>query len=260
MQREKAAELGFTGRDIANSVLLSLSGSGQVQPGYWLNPKVGIQYLVNVRAPEHVMNSVESLEGIPVISARGATNEQLLANLATIHRSTGPAVISHYNAVPVIDVFGGVSGRDLGGVMREILPLIEQARKELPRGSSITIRGVAETMRSSYQGLFVGLVVAAILIYLLLVVNFQDWVEPLIIISALPAALSGVIWALWVTQTPLSVPALMGAIMCLGVGTANSVLVISFARTLRQAGTPADMAALQAGTTRFRAVLMTAWP
>lgn len=258
MQREKAGELGFTGRDIANSVLLSLSGSGQVQPGYWLNPKVGIQYLVNVRAPEHVMGSVDALENIPVISPRGASNNQLLANLATLHRGTGPAIISHYNVMPVIDVFGGVSGRDLGGVMRDLEPLIEEARKELPRGSTLQIRGVAETMKSSYQGLLIGLGVAILLIYFLLVVNFQDWVEPLIIISALPVALAGVVWALWITQTRLSVPALMGAIMCMGVATANSVLVISFARTLRESGIPAAAAALQAGVTRLRAVLMTA--
>jgi len=166
MDRVKAGELGFTGRDIANSVLLSLSGSGQVQPGYWLNPKVGIQYLVNVRAPEHVMDSVEALKGIPIISGRGTAEDQLLANVATVHRSMGPAVISHYNAVPVIDLFRGVNGRDLGGVMRDLRPLIEEARKELPRGTSITIRGVAETMCSSYSGLMLGLAVAIVLIYL----------------------------------------------------------------------------------------------
>lgn len=258
MDREKAGELGFTGRDIANSVLLSLSGSGQVQPGYWLNPKVGIQYLVNVRAPEHVMNSVESLQGIPVISGRGTADDQLLANLARIRRNTGPAVISHYNAVPVIDLFGGVSGRDLGSVMKDLRPLIDEAARELPRGSYIKIRGVAETMRSSYAGLLVGLGVAVVLIYLLLVVNFQSWLEPFIIISALPAALSGVVWALWLTQTTLSVPALMGAIMCLGVATANSVLVISFARTRLADGLAPAAAALSAATTRLRAVLMTA--
>lgn len=258
MDRVKAGELGFTGRDVAGSVLLSLSGSGQVQPGYWLNPKVGIQYLVNVRAPEHVMDSVDALEGIPVISGRGTAEDQLLANVATVRRSVGPAVISHYNAVPVIDVFGGVEGRDLGSVMRDLKPLIDAARKDLPRGSVITVRGVAETMESSYRGLLIGLGVAVLLIYLLLVVNFQGWLEPFIIISALPAALAGVVWALWLTQTTLSVPALMGAIMCLGVATANSVLVVSFARTLLSEGRTPEEAALEAGTTRLRAVLMTA--
>ncbi|HAB15413.1 MAG TPA: efflux RND transporter permease subunit [Verrucomicrobiota bacterium] len=258
MDRVKAGELGFTGKDVANSVLLSLSGSGQVQPGYWLNPKVGIQYLVNVRAPEYAMDSVEALQGIPVISGRGTADDQLLANVATIRHNTGPAVISHYNAVPVIDVFGGVSGRDLGSVMKEMHPLIDQAEKELPRGSFIKIRGVAETMRASYSHLLVGLGAAVILVYLLLVVNFQSWLEPFIIISALPAALAGVVWGLWVTHTTLSVPALMGAIMCLGVATANSVLVVTFARARLTEGLAPEMAALEAATTRLRAVLMTA--
>jgi multidrug efflux pump subunit AcrB len=158
----------------------------------------------------------------------------------------------------VIDIFGGVSGRDLGGVVRDIEPLIEETKRELPRGSFIVMRGQAETMRSSYLGLGIGLVIAIALIYLLLVVNFQSWLDPLIIISALPGALAGVVWGLWVTQTTLSVPALMGAIMSLGVATANSVLVVSFARTNLLEGIPAVTAALNAGATRLRAVLMTA--
>ena len=259
VNREKAAELGLSERDVAGSLLLSLSGSGQVQPAFWLNPKLGIQYSINVRAPEHTMDSISALESIPVSGGRaGEGNGQLLANVASFDRGEGPAVISHYDVLPVIDVFGGVSGRDLGGVLRDIEPLIEEAKKDLPRGSFILVRGQAETMRSSYIGLGAGLVVAIILVYLLLVVNFQSWLDPLIIISALPGALAGVAWALWVTHTTLSVPALMGAIMSLGVATANSVLVVSFARTNFREGVEAGVAALEAGTTRLRAVVMTA--
>jgi multidrug efflux pump subunit AcrB len=259
VNREKSVELGLTERDVANSVLLSLSGSGQVQPTYWLNPKLGIQYTINIRAPEHVMDSITALQSVPVSSGRaGQGNGQLLANVADIERGQSPPVVSHYDVLPVIDVFGGVSGRDLGGVLREIQPHIDAAKKELPRGSFILVRGQAETMRSSYLGLGLGLVVAIILVYLLLVVNFQSWLDPLIIVSALPGALAGVVWSLWVTQTTLSVPALMGAIMSLGVATANAVLVVSFARTNYHEGTEAAAAALTAGATRLRAVLMTA--
>jgi multidrug efflux pump subunit AcrB len=259
VERDKAEELGLNERDVANSVLLSLSGSGQVQPVFWLNPKLGIQYTINIRAPEHVMNSITALEGIPVgNSTAGEGDGQLLTNLATIDRGQTTPVFSHYNVLPVIDVFGGVSGRDLGGVLRDIEPVLEDAKKELPRGSFLLTRGQAETMRSSYLGLGLGLAGAIVLIYLLLVVNFQSWLDPFIIISALPGALAGVVWALWVTHTTLSVPALMGAIMSLGVATANSVLVVSFARTNFQDGMEATAAALNAGATRLRAVIMTA--
>ena len=259
VDRDKSAEIGLTERDVANAVLLSLSGSGQVQPTYWLNTKAGIQYTINIRAPEHVMDSIGAIETIPISGGRaGEGDGQILTNLASIERAQGSPVISHYDILPVIDVFGGVSGRDLGGVVRDIEPLIEETKKELPRGSFILMRGQAETMRSSYIGLGIGLVVAMALIYLLLVVNFQSWLDPLIIISALPGALAGVVWALWVTNTTLSVPALMGAIMSLGVATANSVLVVSFARTNLREGVNAVTAALNAGTTRLRAVLMTA--
>ncbi|NDA66873.1 MAG: efflux RND transporter permease subunit, partial [Verrucomicrobia bacterium] len=236
-----------------------LSGSGQVQPGYWLNPRNGIQYLVNVRAPEHAMDSLSALNSMPIsASDLGKGNAQILANLATFDRTSGPMVISHYNVQPVIDVFGGVSGRDLGGVLREIQPLVKQAERELPRGSYIIMRGQAQTMQSSYLGLGIGLIVAVVLIYLLLVVNFQSWLDPFIIITALPAALAGVIWALYLSFTTMSVPALMGAIMSLGVATSNSVLVVSFARTSLRNGLAPSEAALEAGTTRLRAVLMTA--
>lgn len=259
VDREKAAELNLNERDVANSVLLSLSGSSQVQPIYWLNPKNGIQYLLNIRAPEHAMDSLNVLEGLQVKPGQpGQIDGQLLANVATLHRSQGPAVVSHYNILPVIDVFGGVSGRPLGGVLRDLKPIIEGAKKELSPGSFILVRGQAETMHSSFQGLAIGLAAAIVLIYLLLVINFQSWLDPFIIISALPAAMAGVVWALYLTQTTLSVPALMGAIMSLGVATANSVLVVSFARERLNRGMLPFEAALTAGITRLRAVLMTA--
>ena len=259
IDRAKAAEMGLAERDVANSVLLSLSGSGQVQPVYWLNPRVGIQYLVNIRVPEHAMNSLAALNSIPINASRpGEGDAQMLGNLASVQRTNGAPVYSHYNVVPVIDVFGGVSGRDLGGVLAEVKPLITEAEKDLPPGSYIMLRGQAETMHSSFVGLLVGLVMAMVLIYLLLVVNFQSWLDPFIIITALPGALAGVIWALHLTLTTVSVPALMGAIMSLGVATANSVLVVSFARTNLQQGMESLAAAWDAGTSRLRPVLMTA--
>ena len=259
MDRAKAAELGLSERDVANSVLFSLSGSGQVLPAYWLNPRVGIQYLVNIRAPEHAMDSLDALRSVPINVGRpGEGDGQILANLATVTRTNSPPVFSHYNVAPVIDVFGGVDGRDLGGVLRDIQPLVEQAKKQLPRGSQIILRGQAETMRSSYTGLAVGLGMAVVLVYLLLVVNFQSWLDPFIIITALPGALTGVVWALFISQTTLSVPALMGAIMSLGVATANSVLVVSFASENLRRGLDPIAAALDAGASRIRPVLMTA--
>src|SRR5437773_3222363 len=259
VDRAKSAEIGLSERDVANSVLLSLSGSGQVQPGYWLNPSVGIQYLINIRAPEYVMDSLAALNAVPINAGQpGEGNGQILANLATVLRTNGPPVISHFNVAPVIDVFGGVSGRDLGGVLRDLEPLVQRAESELPRGSQIVIRGQAETMRASYLGLGLGLVMAVALIYLLLVVNFQSWLDPFIIITALPGALAGVIWGLHVTNTTLSVPAMMGAIMSMGVATANSVLVVTFARNNLQQSGDALTAAHAAGFDRLRPVLMTA--
>jgi len=251
--------VGLTERDAANSVLLSLSGSGQVQPTYWLNRSNGIQYLVNFRVPEHAVGSLDELQAMPVGSGQpGQGGGQILANLATFDRAAAVPVASHYDSAPVTDVFGGVSGRDLGSVLRDIQPLVEEAKKELPRGHYITLRGQADTMRTSYIGLGIGLLMAIALIYLLLVVNFQSWLDPFIIITALPGALAGVIWGLFLSQTTLSVPALMGAIMSLGVATANSVLVVSFARAMLHRGLDPFTAALESGVGRMRPVLMTA--
>jgi multidrug efflux pump subunit AcrB len=259
IDRTKASEMGLTERDVASSVLLSLSGSAQVQPVFWVNPKSGIQYNVNVRVPEHHIDSLAALDAIPINASQpGEGNEQLLANLAKAQRVHGAPVISHYDIKPVIDVYGGVSGRDLGGVLRDLRPLVAEAEKELPAGSSIWLRGQAETMRTSFSGLSYGLVGAMVLIYLLLVVNFQSWLDPFIIITALPGALAGCVWALHVSFTSVSVPALMGAIMSLGVATANSVLVVSFARNALGQGLDPLTAAWQAGVSRLRPVLMTA--
>ena len=259
VDRDKAAELGLTEQNVANSVLLSLSGSGQVSPSYWMDQKFGVQYLINARVPEYAMDSVETLNSAPINAGTdGAGSGQILANVASIARTTVPPVFTHYNVAPVIDVFGNVDGRDLGGVLHDIQPLVNQANKDLPRGSFIVLRGQAETMHNSFVGLGVGLVMAIALIYLLLVVNFQSWLDPFIIITALPGALSGVVWALFLSQTTLSVPALMGAIMSMGVATANSVLVVSFARDSLRRGLDPIAAALDAGVSRIRPVLMTA--
>jgi len=259
VDRTKASQIGLTERDVANAVLLSLSGSSQVQPNYWLNPKNGIQYLVNVRVPEHPIDSMAALKAIPISANRPQKNDaQILANLASLERGKVSPVFSHYNVMPVIDVFGGVSGRDLGGVLRDINPIVEEAKKELPKGSFIMLRGQAATMHESFTGLLIGLLMAVALVYLLLVVNFQSWLDPFIIITALPGALAGVVWGLYLSFTTLSVPALMGAIMSLGVATANSVLVVTFARNNLRQGLEPLTAAWEAGVGRLRPVLMTA--
>jgi multidrug efflux pump subunit AcrB len=259
VDRVKSAELGLTELNVATSVLLGLSGSSAVQPAYWLDPKVGIQYLINVRAPEYAMDSIQQLNAMPISAAvNGNNGAQILANLAIISRVNVPPVISHYDVQPVIDIYGGVDGRDLGGVLRQIEPVIDQVKADLPRGGSIVMRGQAETMKTSYINLGIGLVGAIVLIYFLLVVNFQSWLDPFIIITALPGALAGVVWGLFLAQTSLSVPALMGAIMSIGVATANSVLVVTFARENLQRGLDPITAALEAGVGRIRPVLMTA--
>ena len=260
VDRTKAAEIGLTELQVANNVLLSLSGSGVVQPAYYLNPKNGISYLVVASTPQHRIDSIDALDNIPISpgTSNAAGDEQLFSNVATLTRGSGQPVVSHYNVQPVIDVFGGVSGRDLGGVLKDIKPIVQDAEKELPRGSFILLRGQAETMHNSFVGLGWGLFFAIALVYLLLVVNFQSWSDPFIIITALPGALAGVIWMLFLSQTTLSVPSLMGAIMCLGVATANSVLIVTFARMAVDEGKNALEAALEAGATRLRPVVMTA--
>jgi multidrug efflux pump subunit AcrB len=259
VDRTKAMQLGLTERDVAGSLLLALSGSSQVTPTYWLDPTIGVQYLVNVRVPEPQTTTVSALRSIPLTaSSPGKGNGQILSNVTDITHITSQPIYSHYNVIPVVDIFGGINQRDLGGVLSDIKPIIAQAQKTAPSGVSIVLRGQASTMNSSFLGLGVGMIMAIALIYLLLVVNFQSWLDPFIILTALTGALAGVVWALHATGTTLSVPAMMGAIMCLGVATANSVLVVTFARTHLQEGKNAIQSAWEAGTGRLRPVIMTA--
>ncbi|HEY3808297.1 MAG TPA: efflux RND transporter permease subunit [Steroidobacteraceae bacterium] len=257
VDRVNAAQLGFTQQDVATNVLISLSGSQQTAPSFWVDPKSGIEYNVATQAPQYRLTSLQDLAVTPITKGTGG-QQQLLANLATIERGVGQGVVSHYNAQPVIDIYGSVDGTDLGSVGDAVQAQVEAVRHELPRGSDLKLRGQSETMRSSFNGLAFGMIGAVLLIYLLIVVNFQSWLDPLIIISALPAALAGMVWMLFVTNTTISVPALIGAIMCMGVATANSILVVSFARERMDAGVSAAAAALEAGYVRFRPVLMTA--
>jgi multidrug efflux pump subunit AcrB len=230
-----------------------------VTPTYWLDSTTGIQYLVNARTPEYQTSTLSELNSIPLSASKpGTGNGQILSNVATTKRTTSQPIYSHYNVIPVVDVYGGVGARDLGGVLGDIKPIIAEAQKNAPRGTSIVLRGQASTMSSSFVGLSIGMVMAIALIYLLLVVNFQSWLDPFIILTALTGALAGVIWGLHITSTTLSVPALMGAIMCLGVATANSVLVVTFARAHLQEGMDPLKAASEAGTGRLRPVIMTA--
>jgi len=257
VDRTKAQQVGYSQRDIASNLLVALSGSFQTSPTFWLNPKTGVSYNIVAQTPQYHMDSLNDLGNIPVTGG-GQARPQILSSLASINRGTGQAVISHYDIQPVIDIFGSVQGRDLGGVAREIDQIVKDSQKELPRGSSLVVRGQIKTMRSSYFGLLAGLAFSILLVYLLIVVNFQSWLDPFIIISALPAALAGIVWMLFVTRTTISVPALTGSIMCMGVATANSILVVSFAKEQMAEGKDSIAAALQAGFTRFRPVLMTA--
>ncbi len=258
VDRTKASTLGLTQLDVANSTLGALAGSQQTSPNFWVDPKNNISYQFNAQAPQYSMNSLDSLLNLPILgSTHGAT--QILANVAALSRSQTSPVMDRYNLRPVINIFGSADGKDLGYVANRVQQIIEEARKELPRGSQITMRGQVITMQESFFGLYVGLAFSLLLIYLLMVVNFQSWSEPFIIIMALPAALAGILWILFVTGTTLSIPALMGAIMCMGVATANSVLIVTFANERLEACKNAYHAALEAGPVRLRPVLMTAF-
>jgi multidrug efflux pump subunit AcrB len=258
VERTKAQELGFSAHDIAQNLLVSLSGSFQTSPTFWVDPRNGVSYSIATQTPQYRAASIQDLVNTPVTGANPNAPPSLMASLVSMQRGSGMAVVSHYDVAPVIDIFGSVDGRDLGGTSRDINKIIDSMRSQLPRGSQVIVRGQVQTMRSSYVGLLVGLVFAILLDYLLIVVNFQSWLDPFIMISALPAALAGIAWILFITHTTLSVPALMGAIMCMGVATANSILVVSFAREQMAEGKDPIAAALEAGFTRFRPVLMTA--
>jgi multidrug efflux pump subunit AcrB len=258
LDRTKAAELGFTAQPIAQNLLVSLSGSFQTSPTFWLDPKNHVSYQVATQTPQYWENTLQDLVNIPVTITNQTVPPSLMASLISMQRGEGMAVVSHYNIAPVIDIYGAIQGRDLGAVSADINKIIDPMRKQLPRGSRLVVRGQVQTMQSSYVGLLSGLVFAILLDYLLIVVNFQSWLDPFIMISALPAALAGIAWFLLIMHTTLSVPALMGTIMCMGVATANSILVVSFATEQMCEGKDSVTAALEAGTTRFRPVLMTA--
>jgi multidrug efflux pump subunit AcrB len=258
IERTKAQELGFNAHDIAQNLLVSLSGSFQTAPTYWLDPKNRVSYPIATETPQYRTSSIPDLVNTPVTGTNAAAPPSLMASLVSMQRGSGMALVSHYDVATVIDIYGAVSGRDLGGTSRDINKVIDSMRSQLPRGSQVIVRGQVQTMRSSYVGLLVGLAFAIFLAYLLIVVNFQSWLDPFIMISALPAALAGIAWMLFITNTTLSVPALMGAIMCMGVATANSILVVSFAREQMAEGKDPITAAVQAGFTRLRPVLMTA--
>ena len=257
VDRTLAGEVGLTQRDVADSLLVTLSGSAQVHPNFWLDTENGVSYPIVAQMPQYRIDSVSDLSNVPITSPESSTT-QYLGGLASISPGPSPAVVSHYNVQPVIDIYGATQGRDLGAVAGDIERVIHDMRNSVPHGSYVALRGQVQTMTSAYRQLYIGLLFAIVLIYLVIVVNFQSWIDPFIIITALPGALAGIVWMLFMTGTTLSVPALTGAIMCMGIATANSILLVSFAREGMSNGLDAASAALEAGFTRFRPVLMTA--
>ena len=257
IDRTKSQQAGYTARDVANNLLVALSGSFQTAPTFWLNPSNGVSYNIATQTPQYETDTLQGLGNLPITNSLGAA-PQILDNLASIQHGQESATISHYNVQSVLDIYGSVQGRDLGGVSRDINQILADTKKDLPRGTRVVVRGQVQTMRTSFIGLLGGLIFSIILVYMLIVINFQSWMDPFIIIAALPAALAGIVWFLFLTHTTLSVPALTGSIMCMGVATANSILVVSFAKEQMQGAMNATEAALSAGFTRFRPVLMTA--
>ena len=255
IERTRVTQVGLTARDVAQSALVSLSGSFQTTPNFWLNPKNEVTYQVAVQSPQYRMTNLQDLLNIPVTSQQGP---QLMGNLVQLSPVTRAATVNHYNVQPVIDVYASTQDRDLGAVAADTNKVIARFNGQLPRGTHIIVRGQVATMRSSFIGLGAGLAGAILLVYLLIVINFQSWLDPFIIIAALPGALAGICWFLLLTHTTLSVPSLTGAVMCMGVATANSILMVSFAREQMDEGVPAVRAAVAAGYTRVRPVLMTA--
>ncbi len=267
IDRERAQVFGLTQKDVVGNILTSLVGTGQVTPSFFLDPKNGVSYSVQVQTPQRSINSIDALQNTPIIPSTqaGATSlssaapTQLLGNIATVSRSVGPQIVNHYNVQPTFDVYASASGRDLGGVSRDINKILAQMQKTIPKSTTVVVRGQVQSMNSSFLGLGLGMIFAVVLVYLLMVVTFQSWLDPFIIITALPGALSGILWMLFVTQTTFNVPSLMGAIMSIGVATSNSILLITFANERRLAGDTALHSAIAAGYTRLRPVLMTAF-
>jgi multidrug efflux pump subunit AcrB len=258
VDRVKAEQVGMTESTVASNALVSLTNSFQTAPNFWVSPQ-GVAYVIATQTPQYRMDSMPALRGMPVISAgAGGTHEQLIDNLARISRDAGPAVASQYDILPIVDTFVSPQDRDLGGLSADVVKVVRQYTTKLPRGTSVAIRGQIDTMQSSFSGLTIGLIFSVVLVYLLMVVNFQSWVDPFIIITALPGALSGIVWILFFTGTTLNVPSLMGTIMCIGVATSNSILLVTFAGSQMQEGKDSLQAAISAGFSRLRPVLMTA--
>jgi CzcA family heavy metal efflux pump len=255
--RSRMSQMGLTERDVTSALATSLAGTSQSAPNFWLNPKNGVSYNMTAQTPEYQLDTLAALQNLPVTGSATST-PQVLGGLAKISRSQGNAVVTHYNIQSAIELYATTQGRDLGSVAKDVQKVIDANKKYLPRGATVTLRGQIQTMNTAFTGLFFGLLAAVVLIYLLIVVNFQSWTDPFVIITALPAALAGIVWMLFATGTTLSVPALTGAIMCMGVATANSILVISFAREKLAEHGDAVRAAMEAGFTRFRPVCMTA--
>jgi multidrug efflux pump subunit AcrB len=262
MDRTRVQEMGLSASNVGQNVLIALSGSSQTSPAFWLNPVNGVVYSIAVQTPQYQVNSLDALLNMPVgangLGSVGSNSTQLLGNLVQVQANRVPSIVTHYNLKPSIDVYVSVQGTDLASVANQVQDRVDAIRSKLPRGSQVVIRGQVQTMQSSFIGLGVGLVMAIVLVYLLIVINFQSWIDAFIIITALPAALAGIAWMLFITGTSLSVPALTGAIMTMGVATANSILVVAFAKQRLEAGATPLSAALEAGATRIRPVLMTA--
>ncbi|HEY4049233.1 MAG TPA: efflux RND transporter permease subunit [Acidobacteriaceae bacterium] len=257
IERTKSQEAGYTARDVASNLLVALSGSFQTAPTFWLDPKNGASYNIATQTPQYRTDTLQGLGNLPINNSVGAP-PQILDSLASIRPGQESATVSHYNVQAVLDIYGSVQDRDLGGVSKDINRILADTKKDLPRGTRVIVRGQVQTMNASFIGLLGGLFFSIVLVYLLIVVNFQSWMDPFVIIAALPAALAGIVWFLFLTHTTLSVPALTGSIMCMGVATANSILVVSFAKEQMEGAASATEAALAAGFTRFRPVLMTA--
>jgi CzcA family heavy metal efflux pump len=258
VDRTRAQTVGLSEQDVANSLLLTLSSSFQINPSFWVNPTNGMEYNVAVQVPQYKVDTMQSLDNIPISSSTPGRPQELLSNLAQVNLNAQPALISHYNNQTMINIYASVEGRDLGGVASDIRNVMKDFSGKLPRGTQMVLRGQVATMTSSFIGLGAGVLVAIGLVYFLIVVNFQSWLDPFIIITALPGALAGIVWTLLLTHTTLNVPSLTGTIMCMGVATANSILLVSFARERLNQGLNATEAALEAGFVRIRPVLMTA--
>ncbi len=258
VDRTKAAEFGLTQLDVANNLNIALSSSAQVSPNFWMDPKMGITYLVAAQTPQYVLNSVNAVENTPILTRAGNSQPQILSNLARVSHQIRPIVANHHNVQPVFDVFANVQNADLGSVASQVHKVVSEFSGKLAPGNLIAVQGQVQSMQDAFRRLGIGLIFAAVLVYLLMVVNFQSWTDPFIIITALPGAFCGIIWALFLTQTTLSVPSLMGAIMSIGVATANSILLVTFANDRIELGRTAKQAAIDAGCTRLRPIVMTA--